>query len=45
MDYIWDSIKDAVNQKKHGISFIQAAKALEDENRLEDYDLIHSTLF
>lgn len=45
MDYIWDTVKDSTNQKKHGISFTQAAIALEDENRLEEYDLIHSTLF
>ena len=45
MNYIWDTAKEMSNQKKHGISFVQAAQALEDENRLEKYDFVHSTLF
>jgi uncharacterized protein len=37
--YEWDSNKAKVNLTKHGISFIAAAKALDDPYRLEELDV------
>lgn len=39
----WDDDKNEINKKKHGISFETAAYVFLDENRLEDFDLTHST--
>ena len=39
----WDDDKNEINKKKHGISFEIAAYVFLDENRLEDFDLTHST--
>jgi uncharacterized protein len=33
MGYIWDSAKDAVNRKKHGLSLKAAIPVLEDPDR------------
>ena len=38
----WDEIKAQINKQKHGISFEQALKVFEDENRLEEIDEKHS---
>jgi len=37
-DFEWDSVKDQLNQKKHGVSFALAQLAFLDHNRviLED---------
>ena len=38
----WDEIKAQINKQKHGISFEQALKVFEDENRIEEIDEKHS---
>ncbi len=38
----WDTIKDNANQKKHGVSFVEAKSVFFDENALEFYDFDHS---
>lgn len=38
----WDSNKNAINKKKHGISFETAAAVFGDDNRLEFPDEKHS---
>ena len=38
----WDSGKDAINQKKHGISFFLAQQAFLDSKRIIAQDLKHS---
>ena len=43
MKYVWDENKEIINIRKHKLNFVQAAKALEDEFRLEEFDYIHST--
>jgi uncharacterized DUF497 family protein len=35
-DFEWDSAKDELNQKKHGISFAMAQLAFLDTNRVPD---------
>lgn len=39
----WDDNKNIINKKKHGISFETAAYVFLDEDRLEDFDLTHSS--
>ncbi len=39
----WDSDKDKINQKKHGISFTLAQHAFLDPNRVIARDLKHSS--
>ena len=34
----WDSDKDAINRRKHRISFLDALEVFRDENRLDVYD-------
>ena len=43
-DYIveWDDEKYKLNVKKHGIYFEDAARIFLDDNRIEDYDELHS---
>lgn len=41
-DFEWDSAKDKLNQKKHGISFALAQLAFLDQNRVILDDLEHS---
>ena len=38
----WDEEKDRLNQEKHGVSFQEARKAFEDQNRVIIEDLEHS---
>jgi uncharacterized DUF497 family protein len=38
----WDENKNAINIKKHGLSFETAALVFADENRIEYYDRLHS---
>ena len=38
----WDDEKYLINVKKHGIYFEDAARIFLDENRIEDYDELHS---
>lgn len=46
MTFEWDEKKNAINKKKHGISFEMAVRVFLDEKRIEklDLDLEHSTL-
>lgn len=41
-DFEWDSAKDILNQKKHGVSFALAQLAFLDHNRVILEDLEHS---
>jgi len=41
-DFEWDSAKDKLNQKKHGVSFALAQFAFLDHNRVILKDLEHS---
>ncbi|MGA7146163.1 MAG: BrnT family toxin [Desulfobacterales bacterium] len=41
-DFEWDSAKDEVNQKKHGVSFALAQLAFLDHHRVILEDLEHS---
>jgi uncharacterized protein len=38
VQYEWGSAKAALNVRKHGIDFLDAIRALEDQNRLEAID-------
>ena len=38
----WDDEKYQLNVKKHGIYFEDAARIFLDENRIDDYDELHS---
>ena len=40
--YEWDSEKEALNIKKHGLDFDTAVLVFEDENYIEWYDTEHS---
>ena len=40
--FVWDSEKDKINRKKHGISFETAVRVFLDENSYDDYDEFHS---
>ncbi len=42
-EFEWDSTKDKINQKKHGISFALAQYAFADPKRLILEDITHST--
>lgn len=44
MTFEWDEKKNAINKKKHGISFEMAVRVFLDEKRVEKLDLEHSTL-
>jgi uncharacterized DUF497 family protein len=39
----WDEEKDSINQRIHSVSFEQASKTFNDEDRLEFLDKVHST--
>ena len=41
-DFEWDSAKDGLNQKKHGVSFSMAQLAFLDSHRVILEDLDHS---
>ncbi len=38
----WDDEKNEINKRKHGIYFEDAARIFLDENRIENYDELHS---
>ncbi len=40
----WDDKKNSINKKKHGISFESAALVFADMDRVEYYDMEHSTI-
>ena len=42
MTFVWDSDKNEINYKKHGITFQTAARVFDDELRLELPDVKHS---
>lgn len=42
MQFEWDEEKAALNLKKHGIDFRDAALVFNDENRIEIFDAAHS---
>ena len=42
LEFEWDEDKAAVNLKKHGVSFYDAARIFEDPDRIEYYDAAHS---
>ena len=44
MTFEWDEKKNAINKKKHGISFEMAVRVFLDEKRIEKLDFEHSTL-
>ena len=39
----WDTEKEKINRRKHGISFETAGRIFLDTNRIEYYDIMHST--
>lgn len=43
MGFEWDSSKDAINRRKHGVSFLVAQKAFLDARRIIARDTKHST--
>lgn len=42
VQFEWDEDKAALNLKKHGIAFQDAARVFYDVNRIEWYDIAHS---
>ncbi len=44
MTFEWDEKKNAINKKKHGISFEMAVRVFLDEKRIEKLDFENSTL-
>ena len=40
----WDENKNLSNIEKHGISFQTASQVFKDENRIEIYDYVNSTI-
>lgn len=40
----WDTRKDSINLKKHGVSFKEASAIFLDNNRIEIFDVIHSDI-
>ena len=40
----WDERKNAINKKKHGLSFEEAALVFSDPRRYEMYDGLHSLI-
>ena len=43
MDFEWNDSKNAINVRKHGLSFYEAQEAFFDENRIILIDKIHSS--
>ena len=39
----WDNEKNKKNIEKHGIDFNYAKRVFDDEDRIEEYDSLHST--
>ena len=42
LKFVWDSDKAEINFKKHKVYFETAVKVFFDENRIEDFDELHS---
>ncbi|MBQ9017384.1 BrnT family toxin [Candidatus Saccharibacteria bacterium] len=42
MSIEWDTRKNSLNLKKHGVSFKEASNIFFDDNRVEIYDAAHS---
>ncbi|MBI2385397.1 MAG: BrnT family toxin [Elusimicrobia bacterium] len=42
LKFAWDASKERGNLRKHGVSFIEAAKAFQDPHARRFYDLRHS---
>ncbi|MCQ2089937.1 MAG: BrnT family toxin [Fibrobacter sp.] len=42
IDFEWDENKNAINQKKHGVSFEEAKSCFEDEHARVFFDVEHS---
>ena len=42
MNFEWDEAKAKLNKQKHGITFEEAATVYEDENRIDQFDAVHS---
>ena len=42
IEFTWDSSKEAINRKKHGISFDEAKSVFYDENAFLFFDEDHS---
>jgi hypothetical protein len=40
--FVWDSTKESLNKRKHGISFEEAKTVFYDENAIEYFDPDHS---
>ena len=40
--FVWDSSKESLNKRKHGISFEEARTVFYDENAIEYFDPDHS---
>lgn len=41
-DFTWDSRKEAVNLRKHGLNFIKAVQVFRDRNRKIFIDSVHN---
>jgi uncharacterized protein len=42
MDFEWDEVKARINQRKHGVSFLEAAEVFSDEHSSCVHDPDHS---
>lgn len=42
MDFDWDAVKEAINRRKHGVSFEDAAEVLQSSLAITVDDLAHS---
>ena len=42
LKFEWDSVKAEINLKKHKIAFEDAALVFFDENRIDEFDELHS---
>ena len=42
IDFVWDTRKNAINKKKHGVSFEEARDVFYDENAIRYFDPDHS---
>ena len=40
--FVWNEAKAVANEKKHGVSFAEAATVFADQFAVESYDIIHS---
>lgn len=42
MEFEWDKEKAEINERKHGVSFIEASEAFKDPNAIEFFDELNS---